>query len=194
MTAMGMSQLFIAPMHLTATPLVFANGSQIVVGDCSEYSLRFFDGASGVLRRIARKEWNPIPSSDAQVASVLRAYHDMVGEAPNPFVQLTLDMLAEVPAVDFLPPYAGLPARVTVDSEGNLWVPGYNPVPSAFVFGENPPVVTPSWDIFDSTALLLGSVQAPARFRLTDLDNDIAVGIVTDTVGVERVALYELTR
>jgi len=192
LAAMGMSQLFTAPMHLTATPLVFAHGREIVVGDCSEYGLHFIDGSSGVLRRIARKEWNPIPSGEGQVANVLRAYQDMVGEAPNPFAQLTLDILDEVPAVDFLPPYAGLPARVTIDSEGYIWVPGYTPAPSAFVFGEIPPVVTARWDVFDSAGRLLGNVEAPAGFRLTDLNAGIAIGAATDMVGVEQVVLYEL--
>ena len=118
----------------------------------------------------------------------------MVGDDPNPFAQLTLEVLAGVPVAEYLPPLAGLPARVTVDPAGNFWVPSYTPVPSQFVFGDSPPVTSAGWDVFDSEGQLIGSAEAPAGFRLTDISEGIAVGVETDMDGVERVVVYELNR
>jgi hypothetical protein len=190
----GISQLYFAPVHFSPTPLVHVIGDRVVVGSCDEYALSFLNGATGTVEQIARKRQERVSVTDEHTSELVQQYRDLVGDDPNPFAALTLDALAEVPAAEHTPPYSGLPARVFVDADGNLWVPQYLPSPSRFVFGEEVQHSVPGWDVFDSQGQMLGVVQSPAEFRLMHLGPESAVGVQLTAEGVEQVVVYEITR
>jgi len=71
------------------------------------------------------------------------------------------------------------------DRDGGVWL-------SAFVPG-SPLGSFPSYDVIAPDGIWLGAVEAPAGFRLLDVAGDRVLGVLTDELGVESVAVFGLT-
>jgi hypothetical protein len=83
-----------------------------------------------------------------------------------------------------------LPERVAairsldVDDLGNLWAERYR-LPWDSV---------PVWDVLDRRGAWLGSVTLPAGLQVYQIGPDFVLGLIRDSVGVERVQLHALVR
>jgi hypothetical protein len=84
-----------------------------------------------------------------------------------------------VPLPDSLPAHG----RLVLDRAGNLWVQGYS------VLDEEE-----FWYVLDPDGRWLGEVKPPARLRITEIGEDYLLGIMADSVGVQRVMLFGLQR
>ncbi|MCZ0934306.1 MAG: hypothetical protein OXJ54_03900 [Gemmatimonadetes bacterium] len=77
-------------------------------------------------------------------------------------------------------PFFGTPFT---DADGNVWLPSYRP---AYPEEGSPyTVISPDGE-------WLGTVEAPPRFRILDVTEDLLLGVLRDDLDVESVAVYEL--
>lgn len=118
----------------------------------------------------------PVTSDD--VAFVVRS---LIGETSDPRLRTQLRRtLARVPYPDRLPGFS----QLLVDNRGNIW-------------GLETPAPRDStawWTIFSSSGALTARVASPTTLRVYDVSGDHLVGVVTDSLGVERVRVYSLKR
>jgi hypothetical protein len=50
------------------------------------------------------------------------------------------------------------------------------------------------WWAFDREGVLLGEITAPAAFRMHEIGDDYVLGVTSDELGVERIAMFPLVR
>jgi hypothetical protein len=82
------------------------------------------------------------------------------------------DELRAVPYPEITPVYRSL----LLDPAGNLWLENYHPND------------TPArWNIVDGTGAWIATLITPSNLRLTDVESDQIIGVVMDSLGVERV-------
>jgi hypothetical protein len=74
---------------------------------------------------------------------------------------------------------------LAIDSLGAIWLAAYSPDPAL-------PVTY--WHIIDRGGRLLGTPALPANLRLTQIGETYAVGISRDSLGVERVHEFRISR
>ena len=70
------------------------------------------------------------------------------------------------------------------DGEGRVWLPSYRPG------GERKSV--PPYTVIGVDGGWVGTVEAPAGFRVLDVRDGVVLGVEVDEVGVEGVVMYEL--
>jgi hypothetical protein len=71
-----------------------------------------------------------------------------------------------------------------LDEVGNLWVRGFE------VSG----VITPDWDVFDTSGTWITTLEVPERFRPMQIGTDWILGVQRDDDGVESVVLRRLIK
>jgi len=88
--------------------------------------------------------------------------------------------------LDSLPWPEAMPAYSVflVDTEGNLWVQDYRP------FGAE----QPTWNVFDPTHRMLGTVETPFRLTVLDIGPDYVLGRWREPSGEESVRMYALEK
>jgi hypothetical protein len=70
------------------------------------------------------------------------------------------------------------------DGAGGVWMSEFVPVLGF--------VSLPRYQVVDADGTWLGTVDMPARFRLLDVAHGLALGALTDELGVESVAVFEV--
>lgn len=169
---------------IALTSLPFGKSPTAAVDDT-----RFYFGASdtyeiacyeqdGTLRRLIRRSVSPRPVTPAD----LEAYkqQELAGVEDEEARRDAERRYAEMPLAETMPAYA----TFTFDASGNLWV-------REFTVGE---VATWPWTVFDGQGRMLGSVEMPADFRVTQIGEDFVLGLWRDDVDVEHVRRYRLFR
>jgi hypothetical protein len=89
-------------------------------------------------------------------------------------------MLGKREFPETLPAYNDL----RVDSEGLIWV-------RAYVL---PGVTTATWSIFDADGLLLAELDVPAALRVLDVGRNHLLALARDSLDVEQVRYYTISR
>lgn len=153
---------------------VFGDRIALATNETSEIRIHSLDGRP---QRIVRLDAEPAGVTADDVARLRAQY--LRGVPPS---------LAEreiVPRFDAAPVPGTMPfwSELRVDRAGRLWARRYHP----YREGE-----TPHWTIFAPDGSLLGTLEPPADLRFTDVGADWVLGVSTDSVGVQRVELYEL--
>lgn len=166
-------------------------GDMFVVGTAEATEVRVF-GPEGDLTRIVR--W---PDADRVVGGeYLSRWSAMVDSAPPSIRQLVEAM----PRREQYPAFEGM-----VTSElGNLWIGEYAgpvgiwPLRRADHGPEmlQPQLRTPSrrWLVFTSDGVLEARVQTPEGFEPYSVDGDHVWGVYSDSLGVESIRAYAITR
>jgi hypothetical protein len=85
-----------------------------------------------------------------------------------------------MPWPDVMPAYG----EFMTDAEGNLWVFEYL----------RPGDEEPRWTVVDPHGTMLGIVETPPRFRISQIGSDFMLGHWRDELGVEHVRMYELLK
>jgi 6-bladed beta-propeller len=154
--------------------------AKFFVADNARYEIRLFD-SDAMLRRIIRREYTPTAVRTEWVEDweeAQRASPTMGGQLPRlerGWREMTVP--ETLPAFD----------AVTFDTDGYLWVTRSAGVPGG----------SPSYDIFDPDGRFLGEVEGPSGVRSTLpplIDRDRVMVLSVGGLGVERVAVYALTR
>jgi hypothetical protein len=170
---------------MTVEEVVFGRDFHLVVGrdryygaDDDHFEVVEYRFPATPVRRIRR----PDPSrgvSDADVARFMEQPRDVSGVPPQLRAQLA-KRNPDVPHRPTLPAFESL----LLDADGYLWV-------------EHPRVtdVDPGrWDVFDSEGEWVTTVATPAGFRVLQIGRDFMLGTSRDTLDVEHVQLYGLSR
>jgi hypothetical protein len=157
---------------VTTHARVAGGGDPLVIyaGNGDPYQIEMFDGA-GDLKRIIRRLTPPIPIPDSARQRLL-AGRENWRDDPYGFRARMRRVEAAMPVQTYYPAYSFLFA----DRLGYLWVSG--------------PVEPPS--VFTPDGRWLGRVDLPGR--LLDIGLNHALVVTVDTLGIERVHLYDLLR
>jgi hypothetical protein len=91
-----------------------------------------------------------------------------------------LRLIDQSPTPDSLPAYD----RMLIDRDGALWLREYRA----------PPDVRVAWNVFDRSGRWLTRVDLPAQLDVRDIGADYLIAITRDSLDVELVRLYRLTR
>lgn len=165
----------LVPFGLTTQ--VAAGGGRVFVGNPERYLIQVY-GQDGALERSIRRPVEREPVTEDDVA---RLREHELGEADPRFREQVEAKWADAPVATLKPAFA----RMTVDSEGALWVQGPR------VLADDPGHA----DVFDEEGRLLGRISLPGSFRITEIGTDYVLGVARDPdTGLEQVRLYELTR
>jgi hypothetical protein len=148
---------------------------RIVVGNGDPYELRVFT-LDGRLERVIRNLIPATPIPSEELDRIAQQHDDYCRQqAGGTFASHCADMRRvrdAMPRQTHYPPFNGF----TVDSEGSLWVraPGRG------------------IDIFDPSGAWLGTRSVPGL--ILDIGRDYVLTIASDSLGVQRVKLYDVQR
>ena len=157
-----------------------ATGAGIWVhGDQTLRAIRVHD-ADGTLKTIIRWPGASLEATDAAVRAEIerRIPHYNEDEAG------LRRFFSELPHPDRRPAHG----RIHVGPDGRIWV---ETAPGP---GEDGPYEGPGWHIFAPDGRWLGTVEAPGRFRITQILPDRVVGVWQDALDVEHVQIRPLVR
>jgi hypothetical protein len=170
---------------MTMEEVVFGRDFHLVVGrdryygaDDDRFELTEYRLPATPVRRIYKRH-PPRQVSDADLARFLKQPRDVSGVPP----QLRAQLAKRNPGVPHRPT---LPAfeSLLLDAEGYLWV-------------EHPRVTEAEsgrWDVFDREGKWVTTVATPAGYRVLQIGRDFTLGTARDTLDVEHVHLYTLSR
>ncbi len=157
----------------------FAAGGNVAwVGQSGRFELVAHD-RTGSVRRIVRLDREPRAVTQPEIDEAQAAVERSLQGASGPAVER---ILATEPASHH-PVHGALIA----DKAGNLWVERYR---SHLLEDPGPQ----EWDIFDNEGRLVGYLETPSDFEITDIGADFILGFHTDELGVQTVRMYRLVR
>ena len=163
-------------IHFSPEAILAIDGDGMIVGTSEVYEVRFYS-VDGSLRRIVRKQYVPLPVTQADVDAAVA--HE-IETAPRNLPDEALDLLDKMRAPTSMPAYRSF----LTDAEGNLWVEEYRRVGDEI----------PRWSVFDLEGRWLGLVTGPERLRVMDIGADYVLGIATDDMDVEQARMYRLVK
>lgn len=148
-----------------------------VHGDQARRSIRVHE-ADGTLRTILRWPGESLEITESAVRQEVerRIRHYNEDEAG------LRRFFSELPHPDRRPAHG----RIHVGPDGRIWV---ETAPGP---GHDGPYEAPGWLVFTSDGRWLGTIAAPARFRITQLQSDRVVGVWQDALDVEHVQVRPL--
>lgn len=149
---------------------------RLYIGDQDTYQVGEYrpDGRLVSLIRIPDLD---LTLRDADVDAALRKALAAAPEQARPGIRALWSSYA-MPATK--PAYS----RLVVDAAGDLWIGEY----------ARRPATARQWRVFDPEGRWLGVVTVPPDFRITWIDEAGVLGVVRDSLDVERVSLYRLNR
>ena len=158
----------------------FAGGDPLLVGSDDTDSLRVID-LHGRPSTMVRLGILPEPLTDRDIELTRKA----AAEGSQARLPESTRRAAEIIYSRQMNPrtrprYRGL----HTEPDGTIWVGPFSPDPAAAV----------PYRIYDRTGRPIGLLTLPPRFALRDIGADYILGVTTDDDGVERVAVYGLTR
>lgn len=163
--------------HPFGKELVFALGEdRAYVGTGDRYEIRVTD-LRGDLRRLIRR-------TDVELdlpRSVVDRYRKRrLAQADG---QARADLRTRLADEEFP---STVPAfdRIVLDPTGHLWVRAFR----------SPLETRSRWAVFDSAGVLLGELEMPERFRMTEIGAGHVLGVRRDELGVPTVELYDLEK
>jgi hypothetical protein len=150
-------------------------------------------GSDGTLRRSIRRDWEPVPVSDADAEAVRERLLSLMTEAGIPddpeLREQPESQVRELHIAESLPAFG----RLLLDSDGRLWAERVPPVP-VVVAGPFPTRPEPApWDVFDTDGAWLGTVATPADTHVMDIGADAMAGIL-QSGGSSQVVVHRVER
>jgi hypothetical protein len=150
------------------------DGVRFYVGTSMSHEVRVY-APDGALRSLIRWDGDDLTLTE----DVANEYFEWeIQRAPQGAQASWRRQFAEMTLPDTRPAYSEL----LVDAVHNLWVREFDPMRDA----------TQRWLVFDSSGGWIGRIAFPPRYRVTEILADRVVGVATDDLGIERVAVYRL--
>lgn len=146
------------------------------VGEADDFEVRVFDLDGALVRRI-RWGGNELALGPDEI----QRYKDWYIETNElgPDSRWTQELIKmEFPAT--MPAYTAL----QLDPAGNLWVRRFS----------RPGIREEDWDVFAPDGAWLGTLSAPIGLQITEIEQDVIVGIYQDELGTEYVRLHRIRR
>jgi hypothetical protein len=162
---------------------IAVGGSGLFVGDQDRFEIREYD-LSAHLVRIIRLPDADLTITDEEYSTMLEGRVRGVPEHLRPVVR---SILSSLPRASARPAYADF----MMDQAGNLWV-AMLPTLDQRSLGRN--LWASDWKVFAPDGSWLGTVAVPQDFQPTAIGDQWIVGIAVDSLGINRVQLYELLK
>ena len=156
-------------------PSYAISGTSVLSTSGSEFLIEERDGSGRVLRRI---------SADVPVQPLTSGHRDTFASEMRQGVRTEQDRvsteryLAEAPYPRNLP----LISRLLPTQDGMLWVESYSMSSAA----------DRRWWVLDRTGHWVGYASTPRRLRVLDVTGNRLLGVVSDSLGVQSVLVYDL--
>lgn len=171
------------------------DGQGLWHGYPESYEFRYYD-SSGVVRKIVRREWDPVRVPAAvreayQVSRLERAREEARRLTSAGRERLEAEMEA-MSFADFFPAYL----RIRVGSDGTIWVREY-PAPDEIDFENSTRhgfAGKPNWTVFSPEGHWLGTVALPNGFTIHEIHPDLVLGVWRDDLDVQYVRAYQVIR
>ena len=165
-------------MQIPFAPRPSAAGSPhgVAVTGGVNYEIDVF-GQDGALRMIARLDEAPPVLTDAHLEA--HATRSGTRERDAASIRESIESYRELPLPESLPGYT----NVRFADTGEIWAVRYA------IRG----APMRQLDVFAPDGVYLGRVAVPVSFRIEEVGRDMALGVHTDELGVERVQLRALT-
>lgn len=116
------------------------------------------------------------------------AWARLEAEVTHPALEDRLRSVRDAPGADSIPAYA----EILPDPAGLLWVKRFDPVTDSHFLPRE--LTGGVWAVMDTAGRPVATVTLPPGFRLLEIRDDRVAGVSKDELGVERVAVYRLTR
>lgn len=178
----GGSAVFPAPVPLSSVAAAGFGSRAVFVGLPDSYSLIRVE--SNGTRRETRWAKQAHAATEAHRKQVIETLAARLGNSPELDVLRNLDLPTSLPAFGCEPltQLVGEKGLVVTD-DGGVWLQPFRlPNDSG----------TSSWPMFDADGLYEGLAVLPARFRLTAVQGDRALGVFKDSMNVESVRVYRM--
>jgi hypothetical protein len=169
------------PLYLQPVGTLAATGDHIVWTEGGDFEY-LEAGGDGTVRRIVRKEHEPVAVTDDIIAEFKAWELRRLGEeraAPSLVARLRR-------AMEEGEYYHQLPAtsEIKIDVLGNVWVGRYHFSGAA----------TLEWEVFDPTGVWLGTVETPPGLEVHQIGRERIIGVEKDELGVPFVHVHRLDR
>ncbi len=165
----GFSRMPLAP-HARST----TSGS-LFMSSGPEFEIEVVAVDGSTRKWVADREPQP---ADGRVISEYRAYLERAVSPAS--LARQLDALEHPDLPEYTPAYSELVPSSPSGVWARIWV--------AAADGAG------TWDVFDDEGTLRGQVQTPAGFRVKSINGDLVTGVFQDSLGVEYLQQYRLTR
>jgi hypothetical protein len=170
-TAIGISSV-----PFGKSPQVAVAGDRLFFGSQDSYEISVFD-SHAALRTLVRLARSPVRVTDSDLAAYIR--EELEG-ADEDEAQSRRETFEEMPMMEFRPAHGAISA----DREGFLFVeefrsPGMKSVPV---------------NVFDPEGRFAGRFEIPADIEILEIGPDYLLALHEDSMDVESVHIYELTR
>ena len=175
----GRPMLMEAPLDLGGFLGAQVNGDVVQLLEAPAFELRSLD-RDGVLKRIAR-----VPASREPVEAQEMVERMLPPNARGPGGEKgrrqVEDMIRGLPFPDSTPPFMALKH----DANGNAWL-------EEFAWPKNGP--TRRWIVISDTGEMRAVADVPEGFDVLQIGTDYLLGLRRDSMGLERVGVYAVTK
>jgi hypothetical protein len=153
-------------------------GDRFYVAPTENFEIQVYNSA-GQLEMLVRKKHENLDVRRADITHMRDQMLERFEDDPDRRVAIERTL-------DAMPMHSTMPAisSMRVDDSGNIWIQTYS----------RPGDENRDWWVFSISGRLLGSVQAPANFRLLQIGEDFVLGRWRDDLDVEHVQLYQLIK
>jgi hypothetical protein len=166
------------PPPFSPRPVTLASGNRFYYGSGDDSEVAVYDASSGALTMLLRAA---LPRRAVTRVLVNSLRSEMSERMPaTPLRAGYLRLIDQSPTPDSLPAYD----RMLIDRDGALWLREYRA----------PADVSVAWNVFDRPGRWLARVDLPAQLDVRDIGADYLIAITRDSLDVELVQLYRLTR
>lgn len=162
------------PFGRAARISVTDDGIYLGTGENFEVRRYAFDGS---LAAIIRWAGHDVTIRDEDIAAYRETLLASAEEARRPAIERQLMEMENPPQ---FPTYVAM----LVDAGGNLWLQRFR----------RPADVVQEWTVLSPDGALLGSVRMPDGLSVTDIGEDVVLGVHRDGLGVERVQVHSLLK
>jgi len=163
-----------APFGTAASTIVF--GEELYYGSSKQYEIQVFTN-EGLLTRIYRR---PVPNAPVTELDMELYRDDFVGDSDE-FESWARRRVSDLEFPETKPAYG----RIKLDALGNIWVDEYR---------WRRDDAARNWTVFDTAGRMLGVVEVPPRFAITDIGEDYLLGVWYDEMDVSYVRMYRLIK
>lgn len=156
-------------------------GGLVIITPDDNYEIRAYDGATGALARIVRREYENRAPTREEVDDALEDALERTGWTGQR-LEAARTGYGSMPVVERFPAFRML----LTDALDHLWV-----LEAALPGMDRP---APLWTVFDAEGQALGFIETPDGLSVLEIGADYLLGRATDELGVESVQVWALER